>query len=851
MRYAPPLLLALLALPLGAAEPLPLTDAVTPAAQSLGCGQSVTLNLPPLPARAGQVLVLSFRAYVKAAGPGGCNWNAAVAFNDSGLGRFTGTGSERLIGRSPLLELRAGNLAFGVASGETLMVMFARDADQADGMTGDDVGGTFNLDVSDVARGVDGNSLRFTNGFKGPPADGLGALVVQDLRVGYLDRAKLPQVSSQAPPRGATAGGIAVAGLRLAQARGGGFVVGAPGGPELLVETALGMAADTPSALRAEDSPAADSPAPGTAVPALTATAVGETGFSLTAVWPQVSMVRTLQIRDGLVHWRETWTNTGSATLGVPLRHRLFLRTGGARFHVGGSLDNASLASSAANPTLFLEPSQGLGAGYGITAESDEWRLLHALRALGHVGEIYTTCLALAPGKSLDLETTITPVAAGGGYWGFINALRRRWGANGPTMERPMFWGYARQSGSTDPVELLRASLGNLGPIIAVLGPWQRLEPDARVVRSGLYPKLPPEAPQTLGKCPDLDVDAFLTFKHREAYWDSLLAETRALRAAVPGIKVIQMTHPAMECIYRPLEAKWPIAADGVKTSTGETFGADNYSQAWVGDEMMAKDWAVLYYVPRPGSAQMQAYIASAERALDEGKLDGMYSDEFSWAFTGRAYSRYDYSRWDDFSADLDETGKVVALKADAGKVTEACQTALLQACLSRGKFFLGNGGSCLRSIQNLPQQRFIEGGNGPTWAGQGHLSAVPLILGNMGDEKTTAGVFASVRQCLTYGSIYSPTAVNLLLRGADNFVSKLYPITVVELGPGFVIGRERVITTVSRSFAWPGGAAAVTFYRYDKAGTRLPAEADLALAAGQPLAVQVPEGGLVIAEAK
>ena len=414
-----------------------------------------------------------------------------------------------------------------------------------------------------------------------------------------------------------------------------------------------------------------------------------------------------------------------------------------------------------------------------------------------------------------------------------------------------MFWGYARQPGSTDPVELLRGSLGHLGPIIAVLGPWQRLEPDARVVRSGLYPKLPPEAPRTLGKCPDLDVDAFLIFKHREAYWDSLLAETRALRAAVPGIKVIQMTHPAMECIYRPLEAKWPIAADGVKTSTGETFGADNYSQAWVGDEMMAKDWAVLYYVPHPGSAQMRAYIASAERALDEGKLDGMYSDEFSWAFTGRAYSRYDYSRWDGFSADLDETGKVVALKADAGKVTEACQTALLQACLSRGKFFLGNGGSCLRSIQNLPQQRFIEGGNGPTWAGQGHLSAVPLILGNMGDEKTTAGVFASVRQCLAYGSIYSPTAVNLLLTGADNFVSKLYPITVVELGPGFVIGRERVITTVSRSFAWPDGAAAVTFYRYDKAGTRLPAEADLALAAGQPLAVQVPEGGLVIAEAK
>lgn len=843
MRYPRILPVILLGIPLVAAEPLPLTDVVVLGAQSPDLGQSVTLTLPPLPAQAGNVLVLSFRAFVRSAGPGGCNWNATAAVNDTGLGRFTSTGSERLIGRAPLLELRAGNLAFGVTSGDKLMVMFARDAAEADSMTSDNLGGTFNLDISDVARGVDGNSLRLTNGFTGPLAAGFGALVVQDLRVGYLDRARLPQVASQAPPRGPVQGGVTVGGVSLAQARGGGFVVGAAGGPELLVETALGMAAETPSALRAEDNPATDG------APALTATALGETGFRLEVVWPQVRLLRTLELQDGLVLWKESWTNSSSATLGIPLRHRVFLRAGGVRFTVGGSLDNASLASSAANPTLFLEPSQGAGAGYGITAESDQWRLLHAFRALGPVGEIFTNGLALAPGKSLDLVTTITPLAAGGGYWGFINALRQRWGVNGPTMERPMFWGYARQAGSADPAEQLRASLGHLGPVIAVLGPWQRLEPDARVIRAGLYPKLPADAPRTVGKCPDLDVDAFLTFRHREAYWDSLVAETRALRAAVPGIKVIQMTHPAMECVYRPLEAKWPIAADAIKTRTGETFGADNYSQAWVGDEMMAKEWAVLYYVPRAGSVQMQAYLTAAARAMDDAGLDGMYSDEFSWAFTGRGYSRYDYSRWDGFSADLDETGKVLALKADAGLLTEACQTALLQACSTRGKFFLGNGGACLRSIQNLPQQRFIEGGNGPSWAGQGHLSAVPLILGNMGNEKTTGGVFASVRQCLAYGSIYSPTAVNLLLAGADNFVSKLYPITVVELGPGFVVGQERLISTVSRPFTWPGAAGTVRLYRYDKAGTRLPAEADVTLPPGQALVLQVPEGGLAIAE--
>jgi hypothetical protein len=837
--------MTLLAVPLLAAEPLALTDVVTLA---------TTLNLPPLPARAGQVLLLSFRAFVQSAGPGGCNWNATVTFNDVALGRFTAGGSERLVGRAPLLELLAGDLTFGVASGDRLMAMFAKDADQADSMTRDGLGGTFALDISDVARGVDGNTLKITNWFKGAMAEGLGALVVQDLRVGYLDRAKLPQSVSRVPARGPVAAAVTADGIRLAQGHLGGFVVAAPGGPELLVETALGMSAETPSVLVAADaSSAAAEPRPeGSAVvmPALTTAPLADRGFRLEAVWPQVRLVRTLELRDGLVHWQETWANTGSETLGVPFRHRIFLRQGGGRFHVGGSLDNVSLASSAANPTLFVEPSQGQGPGYGITAESDWWRLLQALRALGHVGEAYSNCLALAPGKSLDLKMTITPVlAGGGGYWGFINALRRRWDVNGLTMARPMFWGYARKAGLADRVEQLRASLGHLGPAMAVLGPWQRLEPDAKVVRAGRYPKLPEDAPRTVGKCPDLDVTAFLTFRHREAYWDSLMAEAKALREAVPGIQAIQMTHPAMECVYRPLEAEWPIAADAIRTATGETFNAEGYSQAWVGQEMMAKDWAVLYYVPRPGSAQMQAYLAGAERAMDEGGLDGMYSDEFSWAFISRAYSRYDYSQWDGFSADLDETGKVLALKADGGMVTEACQKAMLQACVSRGKFFLGNGGSCLRSVQGLPHHRFIEGGNGPSWAGQGHLSAVPLILGNMGDEKTTAGVFASVRQCLAYGSIYSPTAVNLLLEGRDNFVSRLYPITVLEIGAGFVVGQERIATTLSRAFDWPGGVGKARVYRYDHLGTRLPAEADIELPGGTPVAIEVPEGGLVIAE--
>jgi hypothetical protein len=109
--------------------------------------------------------------------------------------------------------------------------------------------------------------------------------------------------------------------------------------------------------------------------------------------------------------------------------------------------------------------------------------------------------------------------------------------------------------------------------------------------------------------------------------------------------------------------------------------------------------------------------------------------------------------------------------------------------------------------------------------------------------------VFESVKACLAQGCVYSPTAVNLLLDGADNFVCKQYPLTVEELGPGWVKGRERILTTVSRDFAWPVAGGTVRLYRYDHQGTRADPVTEVPVKPGEHLALAVPAGGLVIAE--
>ena len=88
---------------------------------------------------------------------------------------------------------------------------------------------------------------------------------------------------------------------------------------------------------------------------------------------------------------------------------------------------------------------------------------------------------------------------------------------------------------------------------------------------------------------------------------------------------------------------------------------------------------------------------------------------------------------------------------------------------------------------------------------------------------------------------------MNLLLEGPDNFVCKLYPITVREIGPGWVMGEERLATAVSGAHRWPGRVAKLRLYRYNADGElQRPVPV---VEAGPEFRAEVPERGLLIAE--
>ena len=182
-------------------------------------------------------------------------------------------------------------------------------------MSKDGLGATFVLDISDVARGVDGNSLTFRNLRKPSEAGQRVDLIVRDLAVGWLDRGLLPQPPQRGPAASA-AEDRSPDRLDRPGLRPGRRILGLDGGSrlELLVETGVGMNRQVASDLIASDTPSQNARAQvqrGEVRPRR----LRDDRRS----GPPLKLVRTVEIQGEIVRWKERWTNTGKTIAGRAL----------------------------------------------------------------------------------------------------------------------------------------------------------------------------------------------------------------------------------------------------------------------------------------------------------------------------------------------------------------------------------------------------------------------------------------------------------------------------------------------------------------------------------------------------
>ena len=197
---------------------------------------------------------------------------------------------------------------------------------------------------------------------------------------------------------------------------------------------------------------------------------------------------------------------------------------------------------------------------------------------------------------------------------------------------------------------------------------------------------------------------------------------------------------------------------------------------------------------------------------LGELGLDGIYWDEME-------YSAYAYTYggvpWDGVSADIDATThKILRPKTSVALASQDWRLDLAKRILAHGPL-IGNGAPHTRSMMQLHFPRFIETGSISNLA-RGQLFT-PIALGDHLTEKTGLDAYHTMLGALDYGAVYYWYNA-IVVPNHQSLDSKMFPITPVQLGPGFIIGQERIITKTSGLWGWNDNSKHQVFV-YDDGG--------------------------------
>lgn len=797
-------------------------------------------NLPPLPSRAGLIPVLRARIVViNPPGTGaGFFYNTGVVFNGTPLKHITQSGQERLLLRSFGFKLLSNGVRYGAFTDDYLATMFAENANVGDSMTSDGLGATFTLDISDVARGVDGNVMELRSKLPAREGTEIGTAKAVDIEIGYLpvavrDRAATPFPQRAVPKLSVTRDSTRGA-VRLEVSNRGGFAVEF-NHQRLLVETNMGMD-DTPH----DEMVAEDRPADTALVPSVTVKKM-ENGFDVAASWRSgrwagITLKRQLRLTtNGNVDWRENWSNDAARDIAVPFNHLLYIesepdKNGSVSRAILSGNPEAEFVYNSFNPTVFLGEASARPTGFGWVAEDDRLRNLAQLLRDGKGAQVESRNLALSPGKSIDFAMTLQTQKSAS-YWDFINAVRARWKVNDVRIDRAIIWG-----GSSK-----RANLA--GDHAQIISPWLGLQFDttAALALDRKYGDKP---------IPDAELKEFYSYKHREPIWESLRATANEMRKESPGLKVWSMMHPSMEVAYVPRLDLFPFHGEEIIDDKGQPFVSAGYSRAWLGDAP-AHGWQVVYVDPTLNSKYRAELAHRIDQAFEKAGMDGIYSDEFSFASVHVGYSRYDYRQWDGYTVVLDSKGDIKAKATDNALATLPNQLSMIAAARRHGKPMLVNSAPATRAVQDAGIYHFDEGIGG-FWAGADMHLTTPLTLGNVGKPKTIDDLFTISRNLLSTGVLHVPVGnENPALQEKNNFIVQQFPITPREVGPGFVSGPERIVTIINGVFHLDPTITSYRLWYYDKKGTLLNATPPIEkLSRGHyDLDLKVPEKGLTIAE--
>jgi len=480
-------------------------------------------------------------------------------------------------------------------------------------------------------------------------------------------------------------------------------------------------------------------------------------GSKLAAKARDFELQRTITRHDDHLQVVDRITNTSNEVLPVMFRHQTTVDRKSGKLYLGGlpAPQTKMVANNGAHPvTLMMYDKSGLG----LVSEDDITRVQGANFADDNTIGIRDENMAIDKGKSVEIEFSIYPLDSGDPY-ALINRVRRNWGVNF-TIE-----GSGMDSGVGTPAMNVDMTDQQIKDYVH--------NKDAHYIISVIW------LGELVGKYMDLlPVDA-----------DKMKLLNRLIKLC-PDVLRMEYVH----CFagYQANEHCTPEAVEALKTYYHkDRILRPDGTQADYSNPL----WPL--FLPTIGSRWGDDQDKMVFYKLEKTGYEGIYWDEFEYS----AY-KYDYNpeHWDGASADINrETHRLERKITHVTLATQPWRLQLVEKLMKRAPL-LANSAPTTRTFTKVHFPRFVETGM--------YTNIVtcqlytPIVLGDHLTERNEVDCYRNMVRGLDYGTVYY-WYWHGIAATRPTLTSYMFPITPINLGHGYIIGQERILTNTSGYFGW------------------------------------------------
>lgn len=519
---------------------------------------------------------------------------------------------------------------------------------------------------------------------------------------------------------------------------------------------------------------------------------------------------RVIRCDHNRIHVEDRITNKTLEPIAVRFRHvwefgdtRVpICRLGG---RPGQALNNVV---APANPTLFMplrDSAVGMVANDDVTRNQAE--LFYDLkdRSLG----IKNDSFALDARAACTVSWSIY-ILPDEDYFSFINQVREDWGANF-TIPGAVCWMEYRSTAAAKNPEKLKVMIESVNA--RYLAFWEMSTSD-----------------------PVPGWDGLKAYPNGTAIFDPVFApeiETLKkaianIRQAAPTVKIAPYTHCFFQGLERPddrtYEDSWITDRSGQRIKS--KYHHPNHVK-----------YQTVY--PTLANSYGKRYLEIVDFYLDEVGMDWLYWDESTGpgmtASDNLSAANATYNAWDGHTAEVDpETNRIVRKYALLVLICDDFIAAVGERVRAKGGTILFNSPPCTRRRIGFPAMTESQDDIGRNYGL--HLCSPLSYIPSIGDV-------AQMRRRLDMGVL----CIKNSLGRPNQAISKCFPFTPLELREGWVKGRERIVTSRSGRFGWPGQFKA-RLWQFDGAGNPLNASPEI-MDYADAVDIKVPDDGIAILE--